>query len=247
MDYTVKQLADVAGVSRRTLHYYDEIGLFQPSSVGDNGYRYYDANALLRLQQILFYREMGLPLDDIRRMVDQPDYDVVGSLQAHRKALRQKARRLERLLQTIDNTLRHMKGEIEMSANDMFAGFDEETQKRYEEEARERYGAEDVDASIQRWNSYSDGKKSAIMEEAGEIYQDILRHMDKGPASQEVQAAVARWHNHLRYFYEPTPEVLRGLGQAYEEDPAFAAFYQKIHSDMPAFIHKAIDHYCQNL
>ena len=134
-----------------------------------------------------------------------------------------------------------------MSANDMFAGFDEETQKRYEEEARERYGAEDVDASIQRWNSYSDGKKSAIMEEAGEIYQDILRHMDKGPASQEVQAAVVRWHNHLRYFYEPTPEVLRGLGQAYEEDPAFAAFYQKIHPDMPAFIHKAIDHYCQNL
>jgi DNA-binding transcriptional MerR regulator len=87
MEYTVKQLADLAGISRRTLHYYDEIGLLKPSMQGQNKYRYYTDQAVLRLQQILFYREMGLRLSDIRDVLDQPDFDVLQSLQSHKQAL----------------------------------------------------------------------------------------------------------------------------------------------------------------
>ena len=95
MVHTVKQLSRVAGVSVRTLHYYDEIGLLKPSSYGNNGYRYYGEDATLRLQQILFYRELGLCLDDIKDVLDDPDFDVLRALQAHRQALQEQAGRFE--------------------------------------------------------------------------------------------------------------------------------------------------------
>ena len=137
MVYTVKQLADLAGVSRRTLHYYDEIDLLKPSEKADNGYRYYDDAAVLRLQQILFFRELGLSLDEIGTAVDAPDFDILQALQTHRQALEQKAKRLDSLIQTIDKTIDHLEGNIEMSTNEFFTGFDEETQKAYEKEAAE--------------------------------------------------------------------------------------------------------------
>ncbi|MCO6449357.1 MAG: MerR family transcriptional regulator [Caldilineales bacterium] len=244
MNFTVKQLADVAGVSRRTLHYYDEIGLLQPSSVGENGYRSYDEASLLRLQQILFYRELGLSLSEIGDMLSRPDFNVVQALQAHRQALRLRARRLDDLIRTIDHTIMHIQGEINMSPKQLFEAFDEETQKKYEEEAMQRWDPEVVRASNQRWRNYSDEKKAAIMQEANEFYNDILANMDKGPASPEVQNAIARWHQNIRYFYEPTPEILLGLGRMYVDDPRFAAFYENMHPDMPAFMRDAVTYYC---
>ena len=105
MEYTVKQLADLAGVSPRTLHYYDQIDLLSPSKVEDNGYRNYDLSALQRLQQILFYREMGLSLKDIKTLLDTPDFDVLAALQAHKRELEKKAGRIFELLDTVDNTI----------------------------------------------------------------------------------------------------------------------------------------------
>src|SRR5688572_25345534 len=98
--YTVKQLADLADISVRTLHYYDEIGLLHPSEVRTNGYRYYDDNAVLRLQQILLYRELGLELNQIKDMVNSPDFDVVAALQSHRTLLQTKIGRLQTLIRT---------------------------------------------------------------------------------------------------------------------------------------------------
>lgn len=247
MAYTVKQLASMAGVSRRTLHYYDEIGLLPPSRLGSNGYRYYEDEALLRLQQILFFRELDFSLDQISEILDRPEFNTLEALQAHKKALQQRARRLNELINTIERTMQFLQGQGSLEGSEMFAGFDEEKEKLYEQEARRRYGDANVQAASDRWRSYPPEQKARIRVEGEAIYRDILAHMDEGADSPAVQDAIARWHNSIRYFYEPTVEILRGLGQMYVEDPQFAAVYEQMHSDMPGFLRQAIEHYCGTL
>jgi MerR family transcriptional regulator, thiopeptide resistance regulator len=247
MAFTVKQLAQMAGVSSRTLHYYDEIGLLRPSSIGDNGYRYYEEEALLRLQQILFYRELDFSLSEIAAILDHPGFDLIKSLQQHREAIQQQMTRLSHLIQTIDKTILHLKGEQEMPTAELFSGFDEETQAQYEEEVSQRYGDTLVKESRQRWNGYTAQQKDRILAEGREIYQALLAYIDQEPTSEAVQQLIARWHQHIRYFYEPSPAILKGLGQAYSEDPAFIAVYEKMHPHMPIFLRQAIEPYCRNL
>lgn len=242
--YTVKQLADLAGVSIRTLHYYDEIGLLKPSSIGDNGYRYYEEEAVYRLQQILFFREMELGLLQIKELMDRPGFDLLATLATHRQALQDKIARLQTLIHTIDQTLTHLTGEVDMSKKKLFEGFTAEEQQRYEQEASEKYGAEIVQASMKLWNSYTKDQQADIMQAGKAIYQDMLAAMGQGATNDTVQAIVARWHEHLRYFYEPTPEILRGLGHRYHDDPAFHANFADLHPDLPAFLEQAITHYC---
>jgi len=241
--YTVKQLSTLAGVSVRTLHYYDEIGLLKPSSVGGNGYRYYTDESVFRLQQILFFREMDLELLQIKKILDSPEFDLVTALQSHRQTLQQKAERLQTLVQTVDTTILHLMGEVNMSKKNIFEGFSEEKQKQYEKEASERWGEASVRDSAKLWNSYTDQQKEQIKQEGQQIYLDLAAKMNKGPQSSEVQTVVARWHQHLRYFYEPSFEVLRGLGAAYNDHPDFNATFTAIHPDLPAFLQKAITYY----
>lgn len=153
--YTVSQLARLTRVSVRTLHHYDAIGLLQPTRVGENGYRFYDQEALARLQQVLLYREMGLALADIRGLIDAPDFDRVAALKAHRKALDGRIARLHTLAQTIDRTLSHLEEGTTMSDQDMFAGFSDEQQAAYAKEAGELYDPELVRESNRRWKGYS--------------------------------------------------------------------------------------------
>ncbi|MBM3122022.1 MAG: MerR family transcriptional regulator [Chloroflexi bacterium] len=247
MVYSVKQLADLAGVSRRTLHYYDQIGLLRPTSVGKNGYRSYGQEALLRLQQVLFYRELGLELDSIRSILDRPGFDVMEALQEHRRTLQQRIRRLEGLIGTLDKTLRYMKGQTSMGMDELFEGFDEETQQRFEVEAAQLWGEEKVKESRRNWDHYTGERKQAILAEAGEIYRRLADQVDTDPARPEVQELIAAWHRNLRYFYEPNREILLGLAQAYADDPRFAAFFSRLHPGLPAFLGRAIEHYCRNL
>jgi DNA-binding transcriptional MerR regulator len=247
MGYSVKQLADLAGVTPRTLHYYDEIGLLKPTSVGENGYRHYGEEAALRLQQILFYRELDVSLEEIRRVLDAPEYDVQLALRSHRRALQARAERLSKLIETIDRTAEHTRGERTMSAGDLFVGFDEETQRRYEEEVSRLWGEKHVKESRRRWDGYSKEKRAAILAEGGAVYQDLVALLGEDPASQPVQQAIARWHQNLRYFYEPTTEILRGLGQAYSQHPQFRATFTRMHADLPDFLTVAIEHYCDQL
>ena len=247
MAYTVKQLADLADVTPRTLHYYDEIGLLRPSSIGENNYRYYDDAAVLRLQQIRFYRELDINLNDIRDILDSPEFDIEDALRQHRDNLRRRVGRLNHLIDTVDKTLKHLKGETEMSANELFAGFDDETQARYEQEASDMYDPQIVKDTSRRWKAYTAEDKSRIMDEGGAIYRELARMIDRDPNDGDVQAAVGRWHQHLRAFYEPTPEIMRGLGYAYEESPEFASFFAAIHTGLPVFLRRAIDCYVDNL
>ncbi len=247
MAYTVKQLSELAGVSVRTLHYYDEIGLLNPSWVGENGYRYYADGAVFRLQQILFYRELGLSLSKIKAILDRPDFDMLAALQSHRDEIEVRMQRLRGLIRTIDSTLLHLSGGVDMSKKQLFAGFTEEEEKRYEQEARQAWGDQEVEASYKRWNSYTPQQKDKIMAEGNAIYHDLVTEMEKGPHSQEVQQVIARWHQHLRYFYEPSMERLRGLGQLYVDHPDFARNFRRLHPDLPEFMREAIEHYCTNL
>lgn len=242
--YTIKQLADLANVSRRTLRYYDQIDLLKPTAVADNNYRYYDQKAILRLQQIRFYQELDFSLDDIRHLLDRSDFNALQSLQTQKAALQQQAERLNRLIQTIDNTILHLEGKLEMDNKDLFAGFDEAKQKAYAEEAERRWDPQLVRQSNQRWNRLSDDQKKAILQEGNQIYTDMIAQLGNPPESQVVQAIVTRWHQHTRNFYEPTFAILRGLGQGYATDPAFRATFEAMHPDLPDFLHEAITVYC---
>ncbi|MBP6177199.1 MAG: MerR family transcriptional regulator, partial [Anaerolineales bacterium] len=163
--FTVKQLSKMAGVTPRTLHHYDDIGLLKPSQVGENGYRYYGEEALIKLQQILFYRELDFPLEEIRRIMGRRDFDLLGALQSHREALQKKSARLSQLLATVDNTIQHIQGEKLMSQKDLFEGFSEEEQEKYAQEAEQMYDPETVRESNRKWKSYSAAKKEAILAE----------------------------------------------------------------------------------
>jgi DNA-binding transcriptional MerR regulator len=244
--YTVKQLANLAGVSRRTLHYYDEKGLLKPASRCENGYRLYNEESLFQLQQILFFREIGLALQVIKEIVEDPKFDTVSALQQHRKTLQENILRLQTLIMTVDTTIMHLIGEVEMSEKNVFKGFSEEQQTQYEKEAVEQWG-DNAAQSIQLWNNYSEARKEEIMQEGSEIYQEIAANMNKGAESPEVRAQLVRWHQHLRHFYEPSIEVLGGLGDMYHEHPDFNATFSKIHPDLPAFLKKAIAIYVDEL
>src|SRR6185312_10198795 len=122
MAYTVKKLAGMSGVSVRTLHFYDEVGLLKPAYHGANGYRFYEEAQLLRLQQILFYRELGFELKQIKRILGQDGFKIAGALESHRKVLQANLNRTRRLMETIDKTIKHLKGTRKMKSEEMFAG-----------------------------------------------------------------------------------------------------------------------------
>lgn len=247
--YTVKQLAELAGITVRTLHHYDEIGLLKPSQVGANSYRYYDEDALLRLQQVLFYRELGLELTQIKDILDSPNFDYIDALQSHREALLARAERLETLIETVDNTIRHIKGEITMSDKRIFKPFTDEEQADYERLARLEYGPTHVNESSKRWKGYSKAQQQAIMDEGSQIYAEIARLMTTGvdARSDEVQAQLVRWHNHLHYFYTPPLEVLQGLGDLYATHPDFHRNISQIAEGLPEFLREGIAQYVDNL
>lgn len=244
--YTVKQLASLAGVSSRTLHYYDEIGLLKPTRLAVNGYRLYDAQALLRLQQILFYKELDFSLEQIQQFLARPDFDLRRALLAHKAALQQRVERLQGLITTVDDTLLHLEGKSTMTDQQLFVGFSEEKQAQYAEEIRQRYGDQAFEG-VRDWNSYSAAEKAAIQTEGQAIYRDLVAQMEKSPSSPEVQAIILRWHQHLRYFYEPSVERLRGLAQLYNEHPEFVANFTRLHPNLPAFARQAIEYYCDCL
>ena len=244
--YTIKQIADLAGVSRRTLHFYDEKGVLTPSSIGDNGYRFYDDDSLLQLQQILFYRELGLELEQIKQILNSSDFDMVTALQSHRQKLLDKIKHLQTLVQTVDTTVMHLIGEIDMSKKSIFEGLSDAKEAEYEKEAINQWG-DDAAQSIKLWKSYSADQKEAIMQEGNQIYREIAANMDKGEDSPEVQALLVRWHQHLRYFYEPSIEMLGGLGNMYHDQPDFNANFTKMHPELPAFLKKAITLYVNKL
>jgi MerR family transcriptional regulator, thiopeptide resistance regulator len=243
MAYTVKQLAALAGVSIRTLHHYDEIGLLTPPVIGANGYRYYDERSALRLQSILFYRELDFPLEAIKAVLDRPDFDALTALQEQRTALEAKLGRLHRLIATIDQTIRHLQGDQTMSTKQLFAGLTPEQEKAYGDEAAKRWGEKSVRASQKKYAAYSAEKKKQIGAEGEAVYRDLIAAMPQGPAAPAVQACIERWRRHLEYFWAPNDEQCLALATGYRDDPAFRKTYDAIHPELAAFMVEAVKCY----
>jgi DNA-binding transcriptional MerR regulator len=246
MSYTVKQLSKLAGVSVRTLHYYDAIGLLKPDAIRPNGYREYGDEAVLKLQQILFYRELDLSLEEIKAMVGSPDFDAVAALEAHRVSLQGRARRLERLIQTVDNTLIHMKGLRKMSQKQLFAAFSDEEQEKYAQEAEKKYDPAIVKESNRKFKSLNAAEKQHIFDEGNQVYADMLAAMPKGAGSPEVQAIVDRWRKHMETFWTPNLEQLNGLAEMYSADSRFKANFDKIDPRLAEFMKEAVGVYVKN-
>jgi MerR family transcriptional regulator, thiopeptide resistance regulator len=245
--YTVKQLAKRAGITPRTLHFYDEIGLLSPSAVGENGYRYYDEASMLRLQQILLYRKMDMPLEEIKRIMGRRDFDILEALEGHRQALQKKIDQLEAMQMTVDETILYLKGQTKMSVDEIFSGFSEEQQAEYEQEAMQTYDPEIVKASNAKWRAMSKAQQQSILEESKQVYVDIIAAMPKGPASPEVQACVERWRKNMDHFWTPKPEQLAYFGDLYNNDPRFKANFDKMAPGLAEFMREAINVYVDNL
>ncbi len=244
--YTVKQLSKLAGITPRTLHHYDEIGLLKPSRVGENGYRYYGEESVLRLQQILFYRELGMPLEDIKKIMGRRDFDVLGALYSHKEALQKQVTRLNRLITTVDNTIHHLKGTTHMSEKGLFEGFSEEQQEQYAAEAEKMYDPETVRESNRKWKAYPPAKKEAILAEGKAIYTDMIAAMPKGAASPDVQAIVERWRRHMDYFWTPNLDQLQAIANGYNDDTRFKANFDKMHPQLAEFMREAVEVYVAN-
>jgi len=238
--FTVKQLSKLAGVTPRTLHHYDSIGLLKPSRVGENGYRYYGEESLLRLQQILFYRELDLRLEEIRRIMGRHDFDLLPALESHKVELAKRIERLERLVRTVDSTIAHVKGQKQMSKRQYFEAFSEEQQAEYEKEVEQKYGTASVKESQRKWKSYTAADKQRIGEEGNAITEALLQSMPKGPTSPEAQAAMERWRQYIGYFWVPNDEQFAGLIDLYNDDPRFKANFDKVDPGLAAFMKEAV-------
>lgn len=241
---SIKQVSSLAGVSVRTLHFYDQIGLLIPQRTRENNYRFYTQESLLKLQQILFYREMEFSLDQIAAILNQPDFDRVEALEEHRDALKGKAKRLNTLLETIDNTISNLKGQKDMTQTQYFKGFSDEQQAEYEKEAAQKWDPEMVHESNRKWKNLSQDEKDSLMRRGESIMLALRDAMPKGPASVEAQKAIADWKDQINFFYDCSDEMLLELGKMYIEDPRFKATYDRIDPKLAEFKFEVIKVYC---
>ncbi len=243
--YTVNQLAKLASVSVRTLHHYDQIGLLKPGERKRSGYRYYGESELYRLQQILFYRELDFPLEEIRLLLDDPRFNRETALLFHREKLQQRQRRLQVLLHTLDETLHQLKKEEKMSNYDMlYKGFRKEKVQALESEVAEKYGAATLDETKTRLNSLDKATVLALQKEGDEINLALSKLMHLQADDPRVQEWVKKHHQYTTSFYPADLTVYRAWAQLYVEDERFKATYDKVKPGLAAFLSKAMLVYC---
>lgn len=253
MSYKVKEVADMVGISVRTLHHYDEIGLLRAEHVSPAGYRYYTDRDLERLQQILFFKELDFNLQEIKHIIDSPGFDRRHALETHKELLMQKKKRLERIINSVEKTLESIEGGITMNNKEMFEGFDmteiEKHKERYAEETERRYGESDAYKESQRKTSkYTKEDWARVMGKASDIYGKLAAMMDRSPADPEVQQMIDQWRQHITdSFYNCTPEIFRGLAEMYVADERFTANIDKFGTGLAQFMSKAMSIYCDNL
>jgi DNA-binding transcriptional MerR regulator len=246
--YTVRQVAKIANITVRTLHHYDALGLLTPTSRSAAGYRLYGEADLLRLQQILFFRELGFPLEQIGTIIEDPHFDQVRALEHHRRMLRAQVTRLERLLETVDKTITRLtEDNMGMTDAELYEGFSQEQIDRYKREAREQYGDQVVEESERRVKGMSKEHWTAVNAEGDAATRAIAELAEQGraPGDPDVQRHVARHYAWVDHFWHPTPEAYAGLGQLYAEHPEFRAFYDKYRPGLADFLSAAMTIYSE--
>ena len=240
MKMQIKEFAAYTGVSVRTLHYYDEIGLLKPAYVDEyTGYRYYDEDSLYRMQEILFYRELDFSLKNIGEILSSQNYDKTKALKEQKHLLTLKKERLERLISAIDDAV---KGANIMSA------FDNSEFEKYRAEAQEKWGKTDAyKEHKEKTKDYSKAKWNSLSEDMDVIMGEFAVCMKNGANfdSEEAQNLVEKLQNHITdNYYTCTNEILSGLGQMYILDERFKINIDKHAEGTAEYISNAINAYC---
>lgn len=234
--HTVGELSKMAGVSIRTLHFYDVNGLLKPHSYTAAGYRLYGREEALRLQQVLFYRELGFSLEGIKLLVDEPGTSLLENLRRQSGLLQDKGKQLEDLQKTIQKTISSLEGKIEMEINEYYQGLSQEKIDYYRSEARRRYGEETVRRSEEMVVKMGKTKMAELQAQGQTIFEKMAKNIPNGPAHRESQELINKWRIWLGNFAHYTDEGLLGLAIGYRDDPEFKAFFDKIHPELAAFI-----------
>lgn len=246
MEYTVQKLGRLAGISTRTLRYYDEIGILKPARINSSGYRIYGQTEVDRLQQILFFRELGVSLDNIKNIVLSSSFDGVEALKQHHIKLLEKKEQLETLIINVEKTIAMSEGRIKMTDQEKFEGFKQnlidENEEKYGKEIKEKYGMEAVEKS----NAYFKNMSKDDYEKMNDLSVQIQKTLAEayktgdpaGPLGQKAADLHKQWISLCWGHYDK--ESHAGLAQMYVDDERFTAYYDKKQPGVAEFLRDAI-------
>lgn len=245
----MQKLAQLAGVSSRTLRYYDEIGILSPARTNSSGYRIYGQKEVDRLQQILFYRELGIALETIKEIITSPTFDAEQALKEHREQLLEKRKRLDLLITNVEKTIASSEGRMTMSDQEKFEGFKkkmvEENEQKYGKEIREKYGEEAVNQSNAKLMNMSQEDYEAVTKLESAVRTTLAKAFKTGDPAGELAQKAAELHKQwLTYYWtEYSKEAHAGLAQMYVDDERFTVYYDKEQPGTAAFLRDAIHIY----
>ncbi|PKR85442.1 MerR family transcriptional regulator [Heyndrickxia camelliae] len=249
MEYTVQKLAKMAGVSTRTLRYYDEIGILKPARMNSSGYRIYGPAEVDRLQQILFYRELGVSLENIKSIITDPSFDRTHALKEHREELLAKRAQLDQLIENVNKTIAVSEGRMIMSDKEKFEGFKqkliEDNEKKYGVEIRAKYGDEVVNQSNQKIKGLTEEQYADLERLSEEVLDSLKGAMATGDPASELAQKTAELHRKwLSYTWSNySKEAHASLAQMYLDDERFTAYYDKVEPGAAEFLRDAIHIY----
>ncbi|WP_138756572.1 MerR family transcriptional regulator [Paenibacillus sinopodophylli] len=246
MEYTIQKLGLLAGISTRTLRYYDEIGMLKPSRINSSGYRIYGNAEVDRLQQILFYKELGVGLEGIKAIVTSPAFDGASALQEHRKRLIEKREQLDLLIANVDKTLAQNEGRITMTNKEKFDGFKQQlidtNEQKYGEEIRQKYGNTQIERSNQMVKNMTEEQHTKVEQLNAEVLSLLETTYPTGDPAGELAQKMADLHRQWITFYwgSYSKEAHAGVAQMYVNDERFTAYYEKHQPGGAAFLRDAI-------
>ncbi len=246
MEYTVQKLAALSGISTRTLRYYDELGILKPARINSSGYRIYGKTEIDRLQQILFYKELGVPLETIKEIVSAPDFNIAEALNAHHKNLLVKRVQLDILINTLELTILSKEGRTTMTDAEKFEGFKQklvdENESKYGKEVRAEFGDEAVNASNKMLLNRTQAELDAFSLLTEELMETLSQAMEtKDPGSELAQKAAQLHKDWLMFHWSQySAEAHAGLARMYVDDERFKAYYDSVQPGTAEFLRDAI-------
>jgi len=246
MEYTVKELAELSGVSSRTIRYYDEIDLLKPAKINSSGYRIYGSGEVDRLQQILFYKELDVNLENIRKIIDSPSFNEVKALKKHREKLLERKEQLELLIDSLDRTIVSKERGIIMNDQEKFAGFKkkmiEDNERKYGKEIKEKYGEDTVRKSNEKFMNMNQEEYNQLTKLEQKLMATLQKAFKNGDPAGELAQQAADLHRHWLSFYwdSYSKEAHAGLAQMYVADERFKSYYDKEQPGSAEFLRDAI-------
>ena len=250
MEYSIQELSRMAGISTRTLRYYDETGLLKPSRVTQAGYRYYGTPEVDRLQQILYYRERGFQLHTIQKILQDRDFDKLRAMEDHLLALKQRQEETAALIRTVEQTIRHMKGECQMADREKFKALKKSlvqgNEIKFGAEARAKYGDAQVDAASKNMMGLSEEDFARWQALEQQILQELEQAVEAGlPAHSEKSREIAQLHRDWLRFTLPgyTPAQHKGIAALYVADERFRQYYDRRIPGCAQWLSDAVQHW----